>query len=399
MVLQITDDAGRAARIAAAREQFPDNAVDVFVDNMFRTDVLVDAVAEELAGKGPVGWRRFDEALALARPSVRGAPVSLEPMLEPLLRPPSWFDAAQVRWGAALWWRFWLSNQIGLTGALRIGYKYGDLNKPQAMNGHSTVMAARRYEETGRWVLDATEPGALIPGGNGFAATVKIRLVHAMVRRRLRTDPRWNTTAWGAPIHLAGMAVTNSAFLVLPLAALKMVGVEFTDDESDAVRALWCWIGYLMGIPDDLLPFTIENAGLVTQLANAIFAPADHDTRVLDKAVMRNGIRAERALPRLARPAAAPLLRPAISYVIWGISNTIVNQIEEHADDPEKVDHPVARALRPVVARRERLRKSGKLGSDYRIAEGQRNAVTRALTLIDAAPRSVHPREAVLATS
>lgn len=398
MAFEVLDDPGRTARIAAARECFPGDAVDMFVEGMFRTDQLVDTVAEELAECGRAGWQALDQVLSSGRSMADVAPASLGPLLDPLMSPPSWFDAEQVRWGAALWWRFWLSNQIGLAGSLRTGYKFGDLNKPQAMNGRSSVMAARRYEETTRWVLDATEPGALVPGGNGFKATVKIRLVHAMVRRRLRRDPNWDTAAWGEPIHTSGMAVTGIAFLILPLSAMKMVGVEFTDEEVEAIRALWHWTCYLMGVPEGLLPHTLDHAQTVAELAGVIFAPPDDDSRMLDDALMRNGIRAEHALPNFLQPVMAPILRPVISYGIWGVSNAIVKQMEQHADDLGAVNHPVVRVLRRVAARRERLRHTGKLGSDFEIAARQRNAVVTALQWIDAAPQSLQPRDAMTVT-
>ncbi|MBA0047299.1 oxygenase MpaB family protein [Mycobacteroides sp. LB1] len=394
-VVRIPNDPARALRIAEARSHFPDDSVNAFVEGMFQTDSLVDSVAEELAGSGHAGWQAVDTALTLGRPTVDGAPPGLEALLAPVMTPPVWFDPEQVRWGAALWWRFWISNQIGLAGSLRTGYKFGDLNKPQAMNGRSTVMAAKRYEETARWVLDATEPGALIPGGAGFSSTMKIRLVHAMVRRRLRRDPQWNTTAWGEPIHTSGMALTGIAFLILPLAAAETVGIDYTDDEKEAIRGLWHWVCYLMGVAEPLLPHTIDHARSVAEIANVVFAPPDDDTRMLDNAVMRNGIRAERALPSFLRPLTAPVLRPIFSYGIWGVSNAIVAQIDQYADDLQRVNHPVVRALRPVVARRERSRRNGRLGTDFEIAARQRKGTIRALGLIDAAPRALQPHQAM----
>ncbi|TEA00369.1 oxygenase MpaB family protein [Mycobacteroides salmoniphilum] len=397
-VANIPHDPARTLRITQAYSRFPDELVNVFVEGMFQTDSLVDAVADELSGSGGAGWQAANDALTHARPTVDDAPPSLEALLTPVMSTPPWFDPEQVRWGAALWWRFWISNQIGLAGSLRTGYRFGDLNKPQAMNGRSTVMAAKRYEETARWVLDATEPGGLVPGRPGFSSTVKIRLVHAMVRRRLRRDPQWNTAAWGEPIHTSGMALTGIAFLILPLAAVEMVGIEYTDDEKEAIRALWHWVCYLMGVAEPLLPHTIDHARSIADIATAVFAPPDEDTRILDNAVMHNGIRAERALPSFLRPALAPVLRPIFSYGIWGVSNAIVAQLEEHADDPQRVNHPVVRALRPLVARREKSRLNGQLGSDFEIAARQRKGITTALGLIDAAPQALQPHEAMAAT-
>jgi len=388
-------DVGRASRVAAARTELPDWVVDCFEWGMFRTDRVVDAVVADFAKLAPgVGWRMLDDALRSVRPTVDGAPPSLEALLTPMMATPEWFDAEQIKWSAAVWWRFFPANQIGLSGAVRTGYRFGDLNKPQAMNGRSEKMAARRYEETARWLLSATEPGALAPGGAGFNDTVKIRLVHAVIRRRLRGHIDWNRTAWGEPIHTTGMAITNNAFLTLPLTTAALVGIEFSADEREAIRALWHWIGYLMGVPEELLPTSIERAELLNAAALKIFAPPDQDSQIMDAALLRAGIRAERLLPSPLQPVVAPILRPLASRAVWGTTNTILNRIEQHPDDPSQVHHPLLTVLRPIVARRERRRRKGRLGTDFDIARRQRTAVESALTLIKAAPSALQPSQA-----
>ncbi|QBS45309.1 hypothetical protein DMB37_39760 [Nocardia sp. CS682] len=392
---ELLPDDDREARLAAIGQGVPDQVRKRFLHGMFWTDGLVDTVVEDFADmdRGR-GWRLLDEALNSVTPFVAGAPASLRELLGPLMEPPSWFDADKVRWGAAVWWRFEPAVVIGMTGALRLSYQWGDLNKPQAMNGRSVKMAARRYEETARWVLSATDPGTVVPGGSGFNDTVKIRLVHAMVRRRLRRAPAWNTGAWGEPIHGTGMALTNNAFLLLPMSMFQLLGAEFTDDELEAVRALWQWIGYLMGVPDELLPVEIEEARQLAAAAPKIFAPPDQDSADLDRALAVAGVRAERIFPNRLRPVLAPIARPLASRIVWGTSNTILNRLVEHQDDPTRVRHPLMTTLRPIVARYERLRRSGRLGTDFDIASRQRGYLERSLALIDAAPHALHPRQA-----
>ncbi|MFI1918747.1 oxygenase MpaB family protein [Nocardia sp. NPDC020380] len=388
-------DAARAGRIEKARRYAPDHAVERVVRGMFRTDTVIDRVVADFAAldRG-TGWQLLGTALRTLDPAPRGAPDSLTELLTPLLNPPEWLDEARIRHGAEVWWRFAPAVIVGLGGTLLTAYAFGDLNKPQAMNSRSETMAARRYEETSRWVLAATDPGTLVPGGTGFDATIRIRFVHAMVRRHLRTCGRWDTRAWGEPIHTTGMAVTAQAFLLTPLTMYELLDMPITADEAESIRQLWCWIAFLMGIPGELLPHSIDDAADLNRAATIIFAPPDADTAVLTTALLKGGLRAERVLPQPLRPYLAPVLRPVISTLVWGTTGRIVATIvDPEAELPR--DHPVIRVLRQHAKLRERLRRNGRLGTDAHIALTQRGVLSGALDLMKAAPAPVDPRAAV----
>lgn len=387
-------DAGRAARIERARENFPGHVVDRVVAGIFRTDGEIDAVVADFAtmGRG-AGWRVLGEALRTRDPEVTGAPESLTKLLTPLLNPPDWFDPEQVRRGAQLWWRFAPAVIIGLGGTLLTAYSYGDLNKPQAMNSRSETMAARRYEETSRWVLAATEPGALTPGGTGFDATIRIRFVHAMVRRHLRECGAWNPL-WGEPIHTTGMAMTADGFLLLPLAMHELFDMSLGEEETEAVRQLWHWIGYLMGVPEELLAHSIADATDVSRAGDMILAPPDEDTEILTRALLKGGLRAERVLPQPLWALTAPILRPAVSRVVWGGSAGIVRTYLDIDGEPPR-NHPVVFALRQLAVTREWLRRKDRLGTDESIARRQRRVLEGALDAMKAVGTPVHPGEVV----
>ncbi|MVU82185.1 DUF2236 domain-containing protein [Nocardia sp. ET3-3] len=388
-------DAARAARIARARDVLPDEVVDRVVDGMFRTDSVIDSVVEDFAGLGRgTGWRLLGEALRHRDPNPPSAPDSLRELLTPLLNPPDWFDPIQIRRGAQLWWRFAPAVIIGMGGTLITAYRFGDLNKPQAMNSRSETMAARRYEETSRWVLAATDPGTLVPGGTGFDATIRIRFVHAMVRRHLRLSGAWQRDAWGDPIHATGMAVTADAFLLMPLSLYGLFDMTLTADELEAIRQLWCWIGCLMGIPDNLLAHSIDDAGNVSRAATIIFAPPDEDTETLTRALLRTGLHPERLLPQPFWRPTAPVLRPVISTLVWGGTGRIVTAYSDPDGTPPR-HHPAILTLRQVARARKYLRRTGRLGSDERIAETQRRILSGALDAMKAASAPVDPRDAV----
>ncbi|WP_405498138.1 oxygenase MpaB family protein [Nocardia sp. NBC_00511] len=395
--LEIPFDPARAERIAAARRTFPEQVVDRVAENLFRTDTVIDEVVADFAtlGRG-AGWRILDEALRTRDPNPPGSPDSLCELLTPLLHPPVWFDPERVRHGAELWWRYAPAVIVGMGGTLLTAYSFGDLNKPQAMNSRTEKMAARRYEETARWVLSATDPGTLIPGGTGFDSTLRIRFVHAMVRRHLRECGQWRTSDWGEPIHATGMAITIGGFLLMPLAMYEMFDMPLREDELESIRQLWCWIGYLMGVPDQLLPHSLADATVLESAAFRIFAPPDRDTEILTRALFRSGLRIERLLPQPLWSRTAPALRPVFSTLVWGGTGRIVTAYNDPDTDPPR-NHPVVLTLRQIARGRELLRRRGRLGSDAEIAVRQRRKLSGVLDAMKAAPAPVDPRRAVTA--
>lgn len=388
-------DAARAERIAAAHRRLPAHTVDRVVDGLFRTDTRIDNAVEDFATMAPgAGWQALAEVLRTRDPHHPGTPDSLRELMTPLLHPPAWFDPDQVRRGAEIWWRFAPAVIIGTAGALMTGYAFGDLNKPQAMNSRSETMAARRYEETARWVLAATEPGALTPGSPGFDATIRIRFVHAMVRRHLRTGGQWQRTAWGEPIHTTGMALTIFGFLLTPLSLYELLDMPLCPDEREAVRQLWCWIGYLMGVPDELLPHDIEDATELSRATMLVLAPPDADTEILTGALRRGGLRVERVLPQRLWSRAAPVLRPPASALLWGGANRVISAYADLDAEPPRND-PAIFALRRIAVIRERLRRAGRLGTDEHIAHRQRGLLEAGLHAMKAEPAQLDPRDAV----
>ncbi|RDI44863.1 oxygenase MpaB family protein [Nocardia mexicana] len=398
-------DAGRALRMEIARTKLPADLVNRFERGIFRTDAPADAVVEDFADMGRSRcWPLLERALRERRADVPGAPESLRALLEPLFEPPPWFDAEQVRRGAAVWWRFAPAAVLALAAALLAVIEFGDLNKPQALNGRSERMSGRRYEETARWLMAASDPGAAAPGGAGFDATVRIRFVHAMVRRHLRRGGRWDTAAWGAPIHTSGQSVVNLAFMLTPLATYDALRMKLTDEETESVRRLWYWLGYVMGVPEELLPVTMEYAWQIRRAGNLIFAPPDRDSIELVHALKHNGIRAERRLPKRLQPRLAPVLRPAVSGAVWGLSDGIIKKtlvteaITANGGMPSDYPgstHIALAALRPAIAAWERLRHRGTLGTDFDIARRERAHVALVLSSIDAVPHPVRPEDAV----
>ena len=81
----------------------------------------------------------------------------------------------------------------------------------------------QRVKDTSLWVLDITESlESVQPGGAGFEATVRVRLLHAWVRKGMqdimRTRPSYfNEAANGVPINTYDSVLRISFFYCNPI--------------------------------------------------------------------------------------------------------------------------------------------------------------------------------------
>lgn len=134
--------------------------------------------------------------------------------------------------------------------------------------------ALRRVAETAQFVLFVEEPDGLHVTGSGLAAVMKVRLVHAGVRRLIRGTGLWDEDGLGPPISVEDLAATLMTFSWVVLRDLPKLGIEVEREDAEAHFYLWNVVGELLGIPRDVLPATIdEGHELFEQVAQRHQAP------------------------------------------------------------------------------------------------------------------------------
>jgi hypothetical protein len=308
----------------------------------------------------------LDAALRDGIEAVPDAPPELVDFLEHALTPPDWVDLDLVDRGAVAWWRAGGQLQLlALTaGSLAYGYSTS-FARPLLLTGRLEQMAGRRLGETSRWVLQATRPGALHPGAEGLRQTVRIRLVHALVRRHLHASGAWDTANWGEPISVGDTLATGIiGFFTYPVAGLRDIGLDYSADELEAMTHLWAWISHLMGVPEAYLPTTyaeaVELAAAAADVEDVRIEGADR----LVHALLFHGLLPERLLP------------PGLQRPIRALVGHAFAAVARHWMGPERADLlgvPDTRArlligpLRAAVGARERVRRTGLLPSDARL--------------------------------
>ena len=119
----------------------------------------------------------------------------------------------------------------------------------------------RRLCDTAQMVVNVMQLGELEEGGVGWLATRKVRLIHALVRRRVQLDAAnpWRAE-WGLPINQEDQAGTLLTFSIATLHGLRRMGARVTSAEADAYIMAWSAVGRLLGVDSSLLPSSEEEA-------------------------------------------------------------------------------------------------------------------------------------------
>ena len=382
----------RVANVDAAKRQHDPELVERVVASMFASDRQADRLINAFeALPGGAGWKLLDDALAADRAGLTDAPPELRALLTPILDPPAWVDFELADAGAVAWWRAGGLTQLAalVSGSLAFGYQSAGFARPLAATGRLTQMAPRRLAETARWVLVATRPGAMRPGGDGVAATVRLRLVHTLVRSHLRRTGEWNTADWGEPISIGDtIAVGIGGFFIVPLRALRDLGVRYTPAELDAIFHLWRWICFVLGVPERYLPASYAEAEALMEAAFALDGGPNEDSARLVRALLFHGFAYDRFLPR---PLAA-VARTAAGHAFGGLARRWMgNEMADRLDVPDTPLVHLPLLLRPLHRARDAARATGLLGSDERIVELELALVERAMALVRAAPAALRP--------
>lgn len=186
---------------------------------------------------------------------------TLEAFWQDVTTVPEWIDWRQVERGQMVFHRYALANIVGF--ALQ-----GFIGENVAAAGPAAVLARtgglsgknliRRMKETLLWLLEITDSTeSLRPGGEGFVLTVKVRLLHASVRRRIRNmslaDPsHFDENKYGIPVNTFDSVLTMTFFCCNPIwIQLPRLGVRPQAEEIEDFVALHRFVGHLLGIPDE----------------------------------------------------------------------------------------------------------------------------------------------------
>lgn len=288
-------------------------------------DPLADAVVRMFAARPRRDGRAlFERALAHGIAALNDPPDELWEFFHEVERTPYWVDIDRIERGARTITRTGLVGMIPLGDmSLMGGYLASRAVKTLVGTGDLEHTAARRLAETATWWIDITTPGALRPGETGYACALRVRLVHAHVRSAMNRRDDWDYAAWDRPVNQVQTAGTLLLFSLVFLLGTQLLGVRYTRREREDVLHLWRYVGWLMGVDDELLPGGEDDAWrLMWLLAATEFIP-DEDSKRLAKVLLEQNADIGRRLGPLSGVVgkAAVSVHASISRMLLGKSN------------------------------------------------------------------------------
>ncbi|MEM7194498.1 MAG: oxygenase MpaB family protein [Pseudomonadota bacterium] len=121
----------------------------------------------------------------------------------------------------------------------------------------------RRIMETAQFVINVMQPRSFGRSGKAIRTTQKIRLIHGSIRHFLG-DENWPLESHGMPINQMDMAGTLMSFSWIIIEGLAELGVHLNLEQRDAYVHHWNVIGHFLGLEEELLPQSVDEAERLT---------------------------------------------------------------------------------------------------------------------------------------
>ena len=233
-------------------ENFEENA-----SYFYKVDELGDAVVKEIYFKNsfPEAQKIISSYLKNGVKENDDVTQSIKNLFLQTQHIPDWVDYDLMESGAELCRRVGIDALISLRDySLMGGYDYAHLNKPLLATGLLQKGALKRLSDTLEFWIHATRENALQISGKGYEYCIKTRLIHSYARLSIKKhQPDWDTENWGEPINQWDMMATYIGFSLVFLHSLKKLGHEISEKEEAGLFLLWKYVGYLIGIPPNLM--------------------------------------------------------------------------------------------------------------------------------------------------
>lgn len=225
-------------------------------------DPLADRVVREIVAAGQVDL--VNSVLRHLRDNDQPIPEQLPEVVRDYLRStedlPDWADytrLARVR-------DFFLDDGLDINAVLCLGAMVGCYAVPHGAKllamTHRLDHPQHRMAETGQFCFYLMEEHAFQHGGHFIPAVQKVRLIHAAIRRVFAESGQWPVEEYGVPICQEDMLGALMLFSYEVLDGMKRLGLTPTQQEAEDYYYTWRVAGTMLGIREDIIPETLEEA-------------------------------------------------------------------------------------------------------------------------------------------
>lgn len=246
-------------------------------------DEPMDQLVDWMTANGMKALRPlFDRALAEGIDAVPEAPEPLRRFFIEIETAPAWVDADMLRVGQRALRRggadgMYVARDVALLG----GYQFSGFNQTLLRTGALEKGSNQRFAETMQWAMDVIGVGGLDRQGAGYRSTVRVRFVHAMVRRHVTAMPDWRDDQWGVPVNQTDMAATLVGALIAPVVGGLAMGIVMSPYELKCIAHLARYVGWLIGVQDEWLPTSFRDAIRILFHTSTALSTPDETTRQL----------------------------------------------------------------------------------------------------------------------
>jgi hypothetical protein len=246
-------------------------------------DEPMDRLVDWMSSAGMKQMRPlFDRAVVEGIANVPEAPEPLREFFIGVEAVPDWVDPAKLRSGQRALRRggadgMYIARDVSLLG----GYQFSGFNKTLLRTGALEKGSNKRFAETMQWAMDVISEGGLEPLGVGYRSTLRVRLIHAMVRRHVAAMPDWRGDEWGVPVNQTDMAATLVGALIAPPVGSMGMGILFAPGDLEAIAHLTRYVGWLIGVQDEWLPHNFRGSMRVLYHTSTALSRPDESTKQL----------------------------------------------------------------------------------------------------------------------
>lgn len=279
-------------RFSGAEVSFKD--FEKFSPYFYHVDEVGDQVVKDiyLTKKFHEASREIEDYIRNGVSESDEVPESVKKLFLQTQKIPDWLDYDLLKSGAELCMRANLDSLISLRDyCLMGGYDFAYLNKPLIITEALKKGAVKRLSETLDFWVNATRYNALELHQKGYEFAIKTRLIHSYARLSIRKHYKdWDTENWGEPINSWDMMATYIGFSLVFLHSLHKLGNTFSVQEEQGLFHLWKYVGYLLGIPENLLPENKKQATEFFYLWTSVQPPADKDSVLLAHSLLNESL-------------------------------------------------------------------------------------------------------------
>jgi len=335
----------------------------LWLEAMWRGDPLADTIARDRSASSVIRVLMTEGMGAVTDP-----PASVQALIDQVSTDPDWLERDRLDRAADALIRY--TAQWGLVlgaASLLAGAESWIAAKPLLLTGRYGTEPAVRSIEVGEWLSRVVAPGGMDVDAPGFQHTIRVRMIHAHVRRFIERGDAWDEPAWGVPIPQPYMAFTLAEFGHISLAAMQQLGVRFSREELDDIYHLWRYVGHVIGVDDDINPATESDQIRIEELYSLTSPGPDQYSKDFTKALVEDYLAKQLAAmlpgPRRSCEPAARRTMFAMSRVFLG------DEAADRLGVPDGIGKHVLRAARPGLYALDRLR-LGLLGHERVTARG-----------------------------